>query len=269
MSIPASAVRKQLRYAGQCGSCATTIAAGSTAFHDASTKQVFCLSCDATEVESGIAGASARRENERRSGARQTRIRAEHPKLGGLILAVTDDPQSTRAWAAGAVGEEVLGQRLDALVSTRVRVLHDRRMPRSRANVDHIVICPTGVFVIDAKRYKGLRPELRVEGGFFSPRIEKLMVGGRNRTPLVEGVHKQIDTVVDVLNVPGFDRIPVNGMLCFVEADWPLFGGSFVIDGLHVLWPAKASEHIRKAGELDDATVERVFLALARALPSA
>jgi len=259
----------RLRYSGTCGSCATSIPAGSDAFYDSASKSVYCLSCDTTDVSSGVAGASARRENERRRVARDARIRTEHPKLGGLILAITEEPHSTKAWAIGAFGEEVLGRRLDALVSASVRVLHDRRMPRSRANVDHIVVCPSGVFIIDAKRYKNSLPSLRVEGGFFGPRTEKLLVGGRDKTVLADGVHKQIDAVVDVLDVPGLDRIPVTGVLCFVEADWPLFGGSFMVDGLHVLWPAKAAELIRKPGSLDEATIERVYQTLARALPTA
>jgi len=40
------------------------------------------------------------------------------------------------------------------------------------ANIDHIVVCPSGVVVIDAKRYRG-RPSLQTQGGFFSPRVEK------------------------------------------------------------------------------------------------
>ena len=269
MPIPDTAQRKQLRYPGRCGNCATDIAAGTTAFHDAATKTVYCLMCDEVPVESGAAGASARREHDRRSDARENRIRTNHPKLGGFILALSEDPQSTKAWAVGAVGEEKLGKRLDALSSTSVRVLHDRRMPGSRANVDHIVVCPLGVYVIDAKRYKDQRPELRVEGGFFSPRTEKLIVGRRDRTLLTDGVLKQVDAVSSVLNVPGLDHVHVRGALCFIDGDWPLIGGSFTIRGLHVLWPAKISELIRRPGELDDATIERTFTALARALPSA
>jgi len=269
MAIPATAQRKQLRYPGRCGSCATSIPAGATAFHDPATRTVYCIDCDATGAESGVAGASARRENERRKTSREARIRTNHPVLGGFILAVSDDPQSTKSWASGAIGEEKLGQRLDALASTSVRVLHDRRMPRSRANIDHIVVARSGVYVIDAKRYVGARPELRSEGGIIRPLVEKLIVGGRDRTSLAHGVHTQIDAVVDVLDVPGLDRVPVTGVLCFMDADWPLFGGSFVIDELHVLWPAKVGELIQRPGPLDLETTNRVFLTLARALRSA
>jgi hypothetical protein len=37
--------------------------------------------------------------------------------------------------------------------------------------------------------------------------------------------------------------------LCFVEADWPLFGGWFVTAGVEVLWPRKAVERITAACE--------------------
>ena len=44
---------------------------------------------------------------------------------------------------------------LDGLGSETIRLLHDRRMPRSRANIDHLVVTPTGVYVIDAIKYGG------------------------------------------------------------------------------------------------------------------
>jgi len=77
---------------------------------------------------------------------------------------MSDDPQSTRAWQTGARGEVVLGGRLDSLRERGIHVLHDRRIPGTTANIDHIVVGPRGVFVIDAKKYSG-SPSLRVEGG--------------------------------------------------------------------------------------------------------
>jgi len=103
---------------------------------------------------------------------------------------VFDDPQSTTAWATGAVGEQRLGEMLAGIAGSTVRVLHDRRIPKTTANIDHLVVCSSGVFVVDAKRYQDARPELRVEGGLFHPRQELLIVGGRDRTKLVEGMHK-------------------------------------------------------------------------------
>ena len=58
-------------------------------------------------------------------------------------------------------------------------------------------------------------------------------------------------------------------MLCLIEANWPLIGGSFVIDGVDVLWPNKAAEHSLAPGDLDEAMTERVYRLLAAAFPLA
>ena len=64
-------------------------------------------------------------------------------RLGAAILAVTDEPQSTQAWAKGARGEEKLAKALEGIEA--VWTLHDRRMPGTRGNIDHIVKGPAGV----------------------------------------------------------------------------------------------------------------------------
>jgi hypothetical protein len=61
--------------------------------------------------------------------------------------------QSTVAWRQGAEGEERLGHRLDQLTGEGFVILHDRRVPGSQANIDHLVVGPTGVFVVDAKNF--------------------------------------------------------------------------------------------------------------------
>jgi Nuclease-related domain len=216
----------------------------------------------AEAVDPGTPGASARREFERRHARREERIRAAHPKVGGLIHALTDDPQSTTAWDTGALGEEQLGRRLNELASDSVRLLHDRRIPQTRANIDHLAVAPTGIYVIDAKKYAG-RPHLEIEGGLFRPRAEKLLVGKRNCTKLVDGMLRQIEVVEAVLRDAD---VPVIGVLCFVEADWPLFGGSFTTRGVSVLWPKKLMGQLGAGGPLDRDAIDRLHRALASAL---
>lgn len=275
----------RLRYAGPCDGCGTELPAGTRAGYVRQSKTVRCVACLGEEpqapataapspavtpeaVITGTAGSSARREYERRSASREARIRAAHPRLGGLILAVSEEPQSTTAWARGARGEEVLGQRLDQLEVRGVRALHDRRIPGTRANIDHLTVGPAGVHVIDAKRYRG-RPALRVEGGIIRPRVQKLVVGSRDCTRLVDGVQKQIQVVRAALERAGITDVPVHGVLCFVDADWPLIGGSFVISEVAVLWPKKLSERLTAPGPVSSGRADEVHRALARALPAA
>lgn len=215
----------------------------------------------------GQAGASARREHDRRRQKREDRVRARHPRLGGLILALTDDPHSTKAWDTGARGEELLAGRLDAVVGPSLRLLHDRRIPASKANIDHLAITPTGVYVIDAKRYQG-KPRQQVDGGFLRQRTEKLLVGRRDCTHLVAGVRRQVGTVRDLLSSP-HPEAPIHGVLCFVEADWPLIGGDFTIDDIHVLWPKKLQQLLLTNGPLSADTIAALHGSLATGLKSA
>ncbi|MFB7892173.1 nuclease-related domain-containing protein [Microbacterium sp. NPDC056044] len=257
--------RMRLRYAGTCRLCARELPAGADAVYGRGSKTVRCLDCaTATAADSGAAGASARREYERRRDRREQRIRTDHPKLGGLILALTDDPQSTKAWERGAVGEELMARRLNDLPDT-FRVLHDRRIRGTRANIDHIAIGPTGVWVIDAKRYAHKRPALRIEGGINRPRVESLRIGGRDGTKLVRGVQSQVERVTAAL---GETSLPVAGVLCFLEADWPLIGGAFTVDGVHVLWPRLLIQRMTEA-PTHDIDIDIVYAIFAAAFPNA
>jgi len=131
------------------------------------------------------------------------------------------------------------------------------------------VIAPSGVYVIDAKNYTG-RAQLSVTGGLFTPRVEKLMVGRRDCTKLVEGVLKQVDRVSELLARDGIGQeVPVRGMLCFVEGDWPLLGGSFTIGGLEVLWPKRARKIITAPGALSDDRLRDLHRHLAAEFPPA
>jgi hypothetical protein len=260
--------RMRLRYAGTCRLCGDQITAGADAVYERGTRTVRCIECARTaktaESVTGAAGASARREYERRKQNREDRIRTAHPKLGGLILALSDDPQSTQAWAQGAIGEELLAQRLTDLPDT-FRVLHDRRVAGSRATIDHIAIGPTGVWVIDAKRYKNKRPSLHVDGGIFWPRTEHLRIGGRDGRKLIDGVQSQTGRVTTALGDSG---VPVAGVLCFLEADWPLIGGSFTVDGVHVLWPRLLIKRMIEATP-HPIDVDTIHSRLVRAFPAA
>ena len=60
-------------------------------------------------------------------------------------------------WHAGAVGEERVERALHAASSEAVRVLHDRLLDpgSSDANLDHLVVATSGVYLVDAKNWTG------------------------------------------------------------------------------------------------------------------
>lgn len=60
-------------------------------------------------------------------------------------------------WDRAAGGEERVGALLERADRTTTRVLHDRLLTPGDAagNLDHVVVCPGGVFLIDAKNWPG------------------------------------------------------------------------------------------------------------------
>ena len=217
-------------------------------------------------IDLGRPGASARKEYERRHAKREKQVEAKWGtgRLGSIAKFLSDDPQSTTAWAQGARGEELVAQVLHDQFGDRAVVLHDRKVPRTRGNIDHIAIAASGVWVIDAKRYSGL-VESRDVGGFFRTDI-RLYVAGRDRTKLVAGLAWQVDAIREAL---GSDEMPVHGALSFVGANWPrLFAKPLKIDSVWISWPTKLAELVLADGPLSEGDIENISHRLADKLPA-
>ena len=201
------------------------------------------------------AGASARREHERRKAKREAAVRKRHPRVGGVILALQQAPQHESRWARGADGEEIVEQAL-AKRCPDIRVLHDRRIPGSRANIDHIAVAPTGVWVIDTKRYND---KLQVAKPLFGKAT--LKVAGRDQTKLVDGLAKQVELVADAIADVDLE-VPVRGCFCFVDTELPLLG-TRSIRGFSIFGRKGLAKQLNTAGALIDDDVAMLAAVLA------
>ena len=146
-------------------------------------------------------------------------------------------PERAR-WERGAEGEAIVGAMLERIDG--IRVLHDRAMPRRSANIDHIAITPSGVFVIDAKFYAGEPRAEQIDG------IRRLFVGPADATELVDAVRWQARAVEAILGVPA---LPVHAILCFVGSTWSLSNG-LLVDGVGVTSPERLEALLRTPGPL-------------------
>jgi hypothetical protein len=81
------------------------------------------------------------------------------PKIGLLaaILVVCSAKGSFRrfeSWSKGKRGETLVAEALKSL-SDKYVLLNDLTLPDGKGNVDHLVIAPNGLFVIETKKYSG------------------------------------------------------------------------------------------------------------------
>jgi hypothetical protein len=104
------------------------------------------------------------------------------------------------AWRRGAAGERRTARLLDPLERHGWVVLHDLGVPGSRANIDHLVIGPGGVFVIDTKHYRG-RLQLDASG--------RLWHGRYPLAPTLRAVDFEADQAAQVLVDPDVVVVPI------------------------------------------------------------
>lgn len=113
---------------------------------------------------------------------------------------------------AGAPEEKALADKLEELVPQGWYVLHDVHWPgRPRASLDHVLVGPGGVVVVDRKNWTG---EVHISSGV-------LWQGRYARTQAVEGALAQCAAVASVM-APQHRRL-VRPMIC-MAAQPALFG---------------------------------------------
>jgi Nuclease-related domain len=125
------------------------------------------------------------------------------------------------AWQRGAAGERRTARMLGPLQGQGWVVLHDLAVPGSPANIDHLVIGPGGVFVIDSKQYRG-RLQLDPSG--------RLWHGRYPLAPALRAVSFEADQAAQVLPDPGVAVVPIVAVHG-AQVSW----GKVVMDGVPVV----------------------------------
>jgi len=261
-----------LKRSDACRSCSTPLDVGVMAWWDPGSRSVECTTCRSGDAEvgrpsqtidPGNPGGSSIERYERLHSKRDAAIEKKWGRFSGVVKFLKDDPQSTTAWRSGSEGERKLASHLTERLGDRVVLLHDRRVPRTRGNIDHLVIAASGVWIVDAKLRKGLI-ELRDVGNWFTV-DRQLYVGGRRQTKLVEDMSWQVDAVRRAIGEP---NVPVRPAVCFVDGEWRLFRKPIELNGVLVCWPQKLVEKISDDGSLRAEDVLAVAGHLASSLPA-
>jgi len=149
----------------------------------------------------------------------------------GWGLRFRPSPDAT-AWRRGAAGERRTARLLGPLERQGWAVLHDLALPGGRANLDHLVIGPGGVFVIDSKQYRG-RLQLDAVG--------KLWHGRYPLAPALRAVSFEADRAARVLPDPGVAVVPIVAVQG-AQVPW----GEVVVEGVPVVTARRLPSLLRQ-----------------------
>jgi hypothetical protein len=121
-------------------------------------------------------------------------------------------------WAAGAAGERSTARALEGVEREGYEVLHDVGLPGRRWNLDHVLLGPAGVVVVESKQWR-----------------DPVRVARRHPRIVDERVGWQVEAVAAALH----GRIAVHGFLCVHGADvhrrwWTGARWAAVGDGRHL-----------------------------------
>ncbi len=117
----------------------------------------------------------------------------------------------------GATGEQIVGRELDRLIAQGYRVFHD--MPFVGWNIDHVIVGPRGVFVVETKAWRkprkdaNAKTEVILNGdalilpGKSRPHRKALLEASRNAASLAKWIAKvsaEQVAVVPAVALPGW-----------------------------------------------------------------
>jgi hypothetical protein len=226
---------KLLPYGGICHSCGRQVAPREVGWHDPVISKILCAECGQDLSKQRDAGP----------------LNASNAPVGGASTLRWASSGNSRNRRKGAAGEYLIDQRLHRdLVHSEV-ILNDRQVPGGSGNIDHVVVAPSGVWVIDTKHWKG-RVEYKGASGFFDPN-ERLFFNGEDCTHLADDIYAQVIPIAELLN----DRsIPIRPALVFIDAGWKstlrlATNKPYRHNHVLIAWPKALTSEIQRSGPLD------------------
>lgn len=169
-------------------------------------------------------------------GARQQQITAQR-RVEEAERQLAAARAAEHAWSTGAAGEEQVAAALAGLQQFGWVLLHDVAWPgRPRANLDHVLVGPGGVLIVDTKNWSGTVTVDATRG---------LRCNGYRKTKEVAAVEAARQAVLPL--VPTIAPTLVTGLICLAAQDQEalrLAGGTSETGGIVVVGRAQLLQHV-------------------------
>lgn len=236
---------KPLRFGGTCDSCGAKIEKREVGWHDPDAQKARCTSCGPAPVETPPSS-----ESPPSKGV---------DPVGGSAALREGRTRRDPKWVKGAAGEYLMDLSLHKHVNEGAVILTDRSVPGTKSNIDHIVVAPSGVWIIDSKNWRG-KIEYKPTSKFGGE--TRLFVNNKDRTSEVEAIFNLVIPVAQIIE----DRsVPINPALVFIEGDWSSTSTARILASkpyqhlrVWISWPKAIWKKINEPGPLDADAIERI-----------
>lgn len=161
---------------------------------------------------------------------------------GAHALRIGQNRREEHILQAGLRGESEVSRTLNAALDESHYLFNDLhiRCGRFRAQIDHLVVCPKGLFVIETKNWRG-----HVTGDDRSPFWEQVKTPGtapiRVRNPLLQ-IQRQMACLCAVLEKEQIDAPDIHPLVVFMS---PLTTFELHTAEVPVLFPETAADNIQ------------------------
>ncbi|ABD13856.1 hypothetical protein ThrDRAFT_00171 [Frankia casuarinae] len=147
-------------------------------------------------------------------------------------------PPEIEAWREDAEAERSTARALDRLARAGYTVLHDRALADSAGNIDHLVIGPSGAWVIETDAHPG--PIRQNTAGVWAGKVPlRAMLG------LVAWMGEEA-TAQLLAELPAGWQLEVQPVVAFARADLP--AGLALVEGVLLLPTTGVADYVLSAG---------------------
>jgi hypothetical protein len=145
---------------------------------------------------------------------------------------VVRPPGSVKGWRAKAEAERATAKVLTRAERDGYRVLHDRHTEPDDVGVEHLVVGPTGLYVLGTENWGALKERVQVFAG-------QLWIGRDSQEDLLARVRRRADRVAREVSRSLAGPVPVRPMIVVhgkqVEGAPRVVGGVTVVESSQVL----------------------------------
>lgn len=158
--------------------------------------------------------------------------------LGVLAARHYRVPPEIEAWRVDAEAERRTARSLDRLTRAGYTVLHDRQLADSAGNIDHLVIGPSGAWVVETDAHRG--PIRQNAAGVWAGKVPlRAMLG------LVAWMGEEATGQL-VAELPSGWQLEAQSVVAFARTEVP--NGLALVDGVLLLPMAGVADYILSAG---------------------